>query len=222
MNHRIIALLFSAAAVILIQQSPALAQSAQEFFAQEASGQFGATKSRQRLQQAQRRQPRQQANQTNEINLFGGLNTEQQSQQRAPRRQLSQTNETNLFGGMSLGGSWLSSNMGSARPAGAPGLWCGYAMRMEMQSAGHGDPGPAFNLVSNWCRVGTPAPVGAVGSIFVSRGHVSKVVAGDCPAGQVATISGNASGRRVSHMCEPISRAVCSRWPGSAITQLTR
>jgi hypothetical protein len=123
---------------------------------------------------------------------------------------------------MTLGGSWLSSNMGAARPAGAPGLWCGYAMRMEMQSAGYGDPGPSFNLVSNWCRVGTPAPVGAVGSIFVSRGHVSKVVSGDCPAGQVATISGNATGRRVSHMCEPISRAVCSRWPGSAVTQLTR
>jgi hypothetical protein len=200
MNYRIIALIFSAMAAISIQPTTASAQSAQEFLAQEASGQFGNTKTRQRLQQSQRRLPAQQRqqNQTSETNLFGGV------------------------GGLSLGGSWLSSNMGAARPAGAPGLWCGYAMRMEMQSAGHGDPGPSFNLVSNWCQVGTPAPVGAVGSIFVSRGHVSKVVSGNCPAGHVATISGNATGRRVSHMCEPISRAVCSRWPGSVVTQLTR
>jgi len=195
MNQRIIALAFSAMAAISIQTNPLSAQSAQEFLAQEARGEFGATKSQQRVQQSQRR---------------------------LPRQQLNSANETNLFGGISLGSSWLSSNMGTARPQGAPGLWCGYAMRMEMQSAGYGDPGPSFNLVSNWCQVGTPAPVGAVGSIFVSRGHVSKVVAGDCPAGRVATISGNASGRRVSHMCEPLSRAVCSRWPGSAVTQLTR
>lgn len=249
MNLRIIALLFSAMAALSLQATTASAQSAQEFFAQEANGQFGNTKSQQRLQQSQRRLQRQQTNrgtevslfggmnteqqsqrrlprrelnQANEVSLFGGMNTEQQSPRRLPRRALNQANEVNLFGGMTLGGSWLSSNMGAARPAGAPGLWCGYAMRMEMQSAGYGDPGPSFNLVSNWCRVGTPAPVGAVGSIFVSRGHVSKVVSGDCPAGQVATISGNATGRRVSHMCEPISRAVCSRWPGSAVTQLTR
>ncbi len=201
MNHQIIALIFSAMAAISLHVTTASAQSAQEFFAQEASGQFGNAKTRQRLQQSQRRLPaqqRQQQNQTNKVTLLGGVS------------------------GMSLGGSWLSSNMGAARPAGAPGLWCGFAMRMEMQSAGHGDPGPAFNAVSNWCRVGTPAPVGAVGSIFVSRGHVSKVVSGDCPAGHVATISGNATGRRVSHMCEPISRAVCSRWPGSVVTELTR
>jgi hypothetical protein len=116
--------------------------------------------------------------------------------------------------GVNLGGSWLASNMGASRPQGAPGAWCGYAMRMEMVSQGYGDPGPEFNLVSRWCSIGSAAPVGAVGSIFVSRGHVSKVVAGDCPAGTVATISGNATARRVSHMCEPLSRAVCSRWPG--------
>jgi hypothetical protein len=220
MTHRIIALLFSAMAAISFQATTASAQSAQEFFAQEASGQFGNTKTRQRLQQSQRRLPRQQHNQGTEVSLFGGLNAQQQqSQRRLPRQQMQQQTTANLFGG--LGGSWLASNMGSARPAGAPGLWCGYAMRMEMQSAGYGDPGPSFNLVSNWCRVGSPAPVGAIGSIFVSRGHVSKVVAGNCPAGTVATISGNATGRRVSHMCEPISRAVCSRWPG-AVTQASR
>jgi hypothetical protein len=246
MSHRIIALLLGAAAITFIQHHPVIAQSAQEFMAQEASGQFAATKSRQRLQrtqrvtsqqqnqasefnvfspdhaqQPQRRAPRQQTNRGTEVSVFGGVNDEQQPpQRRQPRQALNQPTEVNLFGG--LGGSWLASNMGAPRPAGAPGLWCGYAMRMEMQSAGYGDPGPSFNLVSNWCRLGTPAPVGAIGSIFVSRGHVSKVVAGDCPAGTVATISGNATGRRVSHMCEPISRAVCSRWPGSAVTQLTR
>ena len=132
----------------------------------------------------------------------------------APQTQHASLAQPDAFAGLALGGSWLASNMGAARPAGAPGAWCGYAMRMEMVSQGHGDPGPEFNLVSHWCRVGSPAPVGAIGSIFVSRGHVSKVVAGDCPPGRVATISGNAAGRRVSQMCEPVASAICSRWPG--------
>lgn len=185
MRCNILALLISAAATILFVTIPAKAQSAQEFNAAEASGAFS---------------------------------TKRQSRISAPRNRTPDTFASTLSAtapiGLSLGGSWLTSNMGAARPRGAPGLWCGYAMRMEMQSQGHGDPGPQFNLVSSWCRIGTPAPVGAIGSIFVSRGHVSKVVAGDCPPGRVATISGNANGRRVSHMCEPISRAICSRWPG--------
>lgn len=112
-----------------------------------------------------------------------------------------------------IGGSWLERNIGASRPAGAPGAWCGYAMRMEVMSLGHPDPGPAFNHVSHWCGWGRAAPIGTIGSIFVSRGHVSRVTAGDCPRGTVSTISGNATGRRVSFMCEPLSRHVCSRMP---------
>lgn len=108
---------------------------------------------------------------------------------------------------------WLEANLGRGRPHGAPGKWCGYAMRLEVKSLGRSDPGPAYNVARNWCRYGSAAPRAAIGSIFVSRGHVSKVVAGNCPPGRVATISGNASGRRVSFMCEPLSRAICFRWP---------
>lgn len=192
------ALLISAATALTLASNAALATTAQEFFAAEARGDFSSPQQKRQMQRVQM----------------------QQSQpQRARIPVPSQTQQTSLaqpsaLAGISLGGSWLAANMGSARPAGAPGAWCGYAMRMEMVSQGHGDPGPEFNLVSRWCSVGSPAPVGAVGSIFVSRGHVSKVVAGNCPAGTVATISGNANARRVSHMCEPVSRAICSRWPG--------
>jgi hypothetical protein len=169
-------------------------QSAQDFSAAHARGEFASQ---------QKRQPAQRSAGPRQARIAVPSQTQQAS-----------VTQMNALAGLNLGGSWLASNMGSARPAGAPGAWCGYAMRMEMISQGHGDPGPEFNAVSHWCRVGSPAPVGAVGSIFVSRGHVSKVVAGDCPQGTVATISGNATGRRVSHMCEPVSRAVCSRWPG--------
>lgn len=111
------------------------------------------------------------------------------------------------------GGSWLESNLGTSRPAGAPGPWCGYAMRLEVMSLGRPDPGPAYNAVRSWHNYGTPAPRAAVGSLFISRGHISKVVAGECPHGRVRTISGNAAGRRVSYMCEPLSSLVVSRWP---------
>lgn len=185
------ALVVSAAAALIFVSNPISAMTAQEFLAAEARGDFSSQRTRQ----------------TQTTQMRGRIAVPQQTQQASLA-------QPNAFSGLSMGGSWLASNMGATRPAGAPGAWCGYAMRMEMVSQGHGDPGPAFNLVSHWCRVGSPAPVGAIGSIFVSRGHVSKVVAGDCPAGTVATISGNATGRRVSQMCEPISRAVCSRWPG--------
>lgn len=183
------------AGLLFVSGSPS-AMTAQEFFAAEARGDF---LPKQQKQTAQR------------------VNATPQQQARIPvppQSQQASLAQPDAFAGISLGGSWLASNMGAARPTGAPGAWCGYAMRMEMVSQGHGDPGPEFNLVSHWCRVGSPAPVGAVGSIFVSRGHVSKVVAGDCPPGRVATISGNATGRRVSQMCEPIASAICSRWPG--------
>lgn len=194
------ALLISAAAALTLVSNSGSAMDAQEFFAAEARGEFASSRQKRQMQRVQTQQ-----------------HTQHQQRGRIPVP--AQTQQVSLaqpgaLAGISLGGSWLASNMGAARPAGAPGAWCGYAMRMEMVSQGHGDPGPEFNAVSHWCRVGSPAPVGAVGSIFVSRGHVSKVVAGDCPAGTVATISGNATGRRVSHMCEPLSRAVCSRWPG--------
>ncbi len=192
------ALLISAAAAVTLASNPAPAMTAQEFFAAEARGDYASPQQkrlRQRVQtlQQQRQQPR--------------IAVPAQAQQVSLA-------QPSALSGIGLGGSWLAANMGSARPQGAPGAWCGYAMRLEMVSQGHGDPGPEFNSVSHWCRIGSPAPVGAIGSIFVSRGHVSKVVAGDCPAGTVATISGNATGRRVSQMCEPLSRAVCSRWPG--------
>jgi hypothetical protein len=193
------ALLISAAAVITVVSNSSSAMDAQEFFAAEARGDFASPQQKRQMQRAQVQ------------------HTQQQQRARIPvptQTQQVSLAQPNALSGISLGGSWLAANMGAVRPAGAPGAWCGYAMRMEMVSQGHGDPGPQFNHVSHWCRVGSPAPAGAIGSIFVSRGHVSKVVAGDCPAGQVATISGNATGRRVSHMCEPLSRAVCSRWPG--------
>jgi len=195
---RIAALPILAIAALTFVSGSSVAQTAQEFFAAEARGDFKTPQQKQSMQRAQAVQP-------------------QQSRIPVPSQmQNASLAQPAALSGISLGGSWLSSNMGAARPSGAPGAWCGYAMRMEMVSQGHGDPGPEFNHVSHWCRVGSPAPVGAVGSIFVSRGHVSKVVAGDCPAGRVATISGNATGRRVSQMCEPISSAVCSRWPGKA------
>ena len=110
-------------------------------------------------------------------------------------------------------GSWLEANIGAARPAGAPHAWCGYAMRLEVMAMGRPDPGPAYNAVRSWHNYGTPAPRAAVGSLFISRGHISKVVAGECPPGSVRTISGNAAGRRVSYMCEPLSSLVVSRFP---------
>lgn len=196
---RIAALPVLAIAGLMFVTDSISAMTAQEFFAAEARGEFNSSQKKQRTQrvpQVQRVQPRQPRIAT------------------APQTQHASLAQPDAFAGLALGGSWLASNMGAARPAGAPGAWCGYAMRMEMVSQGHGDPGPEFNLVNHWCRVGSPAPVGAIGSIFVSRGHVSKVVAGDCPPGRVATISGNAAGRRVSQMCEPVASAICSRWPG--------
>jgi len=199
MERNLFAVLLALAATVLtIMSNPSLAMTAQEFLAAEHRGEFSSPQQKRQAQQQQRVAPQ---------------------QQRARIPVPTQTQQVSVaapsaLSGLNIGGSWLAANMGATRPAGAPGPWCGYAMRMEMVSQGYGDPGPEFNGVSHWCRVGSPAPVGAVGSIFVSRGHVSKVVAGDCPAGTVATISGNATGRRVSHMCEPVSRAVCSRWPG--------
>lgn len=196
-NKAIASLVLAAAFLSVSDYSQAM--TAQEFLAAEARGEFASPQAQRRAQHTRQQEPQQQ----------------RQTRFRVPSPvQQASVTRTNAFAGVSLGGSWLASNLGAARPAGAPGLWCGYAMRMEMVSQGYGDPGPSFNLVSSWCRIGTPAPVGAIGSIFVSRGHVSKVVAGNCPPGTVATISGNAAGRRVSHMCEPLSRAVCSRWPG--------
>ncbi len=198
-RRQLIAPLALAAAAIVFGSNHSSAMTAQEFLAAEARGEFSTPQTKRRAQNVQPRQ------------------TPSPQRARIPvpaQAQQASVTTSNPFSGVNLGGSWLASNLGSSRPAGAPGAWCGYAMRMEMISQGHGDPGPEFNLVSHWCRVGSPAPVGAVGSIFVSRGHVSKVVAGNCPPGRVATISGNATGRRVSHMCEPIARAVCSRWPG--------
>jgi hypothetical protein len=189
------ALLVLAATAFTLVSNSTFAMTAQEFFAAENRGEFASPSAQRQMQRAYTKQQRARIpvpTQTQHVSL----------------------NATSGLSGLNLGGSWLASNMGAPRPNGAPGAWCGYAMRLEMISQGHGDPGPEFNTVSHWCRLGSPAPVGAVGSIFVSRGHVSKVVAGDCPAGTVATISGNANGRRVSHMCEPISRAICSRWPG--------
>lgn len=191
------ALLISAAAAVTFASNPAPAMTAQEFFAAEARGDYAS------LQQKRLRQRVQTLQQTQQPRIAVPAQAQQAS-----------LAQPSALSGIGLSGSWLAANMGSARPQGAPGAWCGYAMRLEMVSQGHGDPGPEFNSVSHWCRIGSPAPVGAIGSIFVSRGHVSKVVAGDCPAGTVATISGNATGRRVSQMCEPLSRAVCSRWPG--------
>lgn len=191
------ALLISAAAAVTFVSNPAQAMTAQEFFAAEARGDYAS------LQQKRLRQRVQTLQQTQQPRIAVPAQAQQAS-----------LAQPSALSGIGLSGSWLAANMGSARPQGAPGAWCGYAMRLEMVSQGHGDPGPEFNSVGHWCRIGSPAPVGAIGSIFVSRGHVSKVVAGDCPAGTVATISGNATGRRVSQMCEPLSRAVCSRWPG--------
>jgi hypothetical protein len=198
-RNRIAALLCAAATALPFASNSTRAtdlmpSSAQDFSAAHAKGEFTSQ---------QKRQPVQRTAAPRQARIPVPSQTQQVS-----------VPQMNALAGLNLGGSWLASNMGASRPSGAPGAWCGYAMRMEMVSQGHGDPGPEFNAVSHWCRVGTAAPVGAVGSIFVSRGHVSKVVAGDCPAGTVATISGNATGRRVSHMCEPVSRAVCSRWPG--------
>ncbi|MBK8009548.1 MAG: hypothetical protein IPK23_14825 [Rhizobiales bacterium] len=112
-----------------------------------------------------------------------------------------------------FGGSWLERNLGASRPAGAPGPWCGYAMRLEVMSLGRPDPGPAYNAVRSWHNYGSPAPRAAVGSLFISAGHISKVVAHDCGDGRVRTISGNATARRVAYMCEPLSSLVVSRWP---------
>ena len=192
-------LLTLAATALTLVSNSGSAMTAQEFLAAEARNEFSSPQAQRRAQRETQR----------------AQTPSRQTRIPVPSqtRQASFTQPSALTG-INLGGSWLASNMGARRPSGAPGAWCGYAMRLEMVSQGYGDPGPQFNLVSHWCRVGTPAPVGAIGSIFVSRGHVSKVVAGNCPAGTVATISGNATGRRVSHMCEPISRAVCSRWPG--------
>jgi hypothetical protein len=203
-KYQFAALLTLAATAFTLVSNPSLATTAQEFFAAEARGEFSSPQQKRQMQRAQMQQQLQQQRQ-------------QPRQARIPvpaQTQQASLAQPSALAGISLGGSWLASNMGASRPSGAPGAWCGYAMRMEMVSQGYGDPGPSFNLVSSWCSVGSPAPVGAVGSIFVSRGHVSKVVAGNCPAGTVATISGNATARRVSHMCEPVSRAVCSRWPG--------
>ncbi len=110
-------------------------------------------------------------------------------------------------------GSWLQANLGASRPADCPHLWCGCAMRKEVVAMGRPDPGPAYNAVRSWHNYGKPAPRAAVGSLFISRGHISKVVAGECPPGRVRTISGNAAGSRVSILCEPLSSLVVSRWP---------
>lgn len=203
----------TAAAITLVSNSTTSAMTAQEFFAAETKGEYSSPQQKRNLQRTQMLQQRQEQLQAQQQER-----TEQQ-QQRARIPVPSQAQQISVaqpaaLSGLNIGGSWLAANMGAVRPSGAPGAWCGYAMRLEMVSQGYGDPGPEFNHVSHWCRVGSAAPVGAVGSIFVSRGHVSKVVAGNCPTGTVATISGNATGRRVSHMCEPVSRAVCSRWPG--------
>lgn len=118
------------------------------------------------------------------------------------------------FGLNLLGSSYLEANIGATRPNGAPHAWCGYAMRQERIALGYGDPGPAYNMALSWCKVGHAVPAGTIGAVAVSAGHVSKVVAGNCPPGTVATISGNATARRISHMCEPLSRIRCWRSMG--------
>lgn len=142
--------------------------------------------------------------------MAGGVKTGKGPAQRTQRYE-APTLDTGILIG--FGGSWLEANLGASAPRGAPGPWCGYAMRMEMVAMGRGDPGPAYNAVSSWRTYGSLAPRGAVGSLFVSAGHISKVVAHDCGEGSVRTISGNATGRRVAYMCEPLSRLVVSRWP---------
>jgi hypothetical protein len=137
-----------------------------------------------------------------------------QSQSAAKPGRVQRRSEAPLIrSSFSFGGSWLEANLGASRPSGAPGPWCGYAMRLEVVAMGRTDPGPAYNAVRSWHSYGTPAPRGAVGSLFISAGHISKVVAHDCGDGRVRTISGNATARRVSYMCEPLSRLVVSRWP---------
>lgn len=109
-----------------------------------------------------------------------------------------------------FGGSWLSANLGADRPQGAPHLWCGYAMRLEVQAMGYDDPGSAYDGARTWCNWGNKAAPGSIGSIMVTHGHVSKVI-GECGVGEVQTISGNATGRKVAIMCERIASAICWR-----------
>ena len=87
---------------------------------------------------------------------------------------------------------------------GRPAAWCGWEMR-HLVSA---DPGPSFNLASNWAHWGHAGPAG-VGAVVVWSHHVGKIVGRE--NGMWVVESGN-DGHQTRSRARSIAGAIAIRW----------
>jgi hypothetical protein len=100
--------------------------------------------------------------------------------------------------------AWSARSSYQGGYGGRPRAWCGWQMR---QLVG-GDPGPQFNLASNWARWGHAGPAG-IGAVVVWPHHVGKIVGQE--NGEWIVQSGN-DGNRVRTRALPLSGAIAIRW----------
>jgi hypothetical protein len=85
-----------------------------------------------------------------------------------------------------------------------PAAWCGWEMRQLVSS----DPGPDYNLASNWAHWGRSGPPG-VGAVVVWSHHVGKIVGKE--GGMWVIESGN-DDHATRTRARPISGAIAIRW----------
>jgi hypothetical protein len=87
-----------------------------------------------------------------------------------------------------------------------PSRWCGWEMRHLVGS----DPGPNYNLASNWAHWGRSAGGPAIGVIVVWPHHVGKIT-GRAANGMWIVESGN-DGHALRERARSVSGAIAFRW----------
>lgn len=97
---------------------------------------------------------------------------------------------------------------GAPRGDPRPRAWCGWQMRQEL-----GVADISYNLARNWAHYGTDAGGPHVGALIVWPHHVGRIVAGECPAGEVMLHSGNDL-NQLRTRCFPWRGAIAFRNPG--------
>ena len=100
--------------------------------------------------------------------------------------------------------SLAPSNEQSSGYGARPAAWCGWEMRHLVSK----DPGPSYNLASNWAHWGHSGPAG-VGAVVVWSHHVGEIVGRE--DGMWVIKSGN-DGHQIRTRARSIAGAIAIRW----------